>query len=323
MVVFFDFKSMGVLYIHSSQVSYYGEHSKNFKGRLMAMTHPRKTLISLEDTTYYHCVTRCVRRAFLCGLDPFSGKSYEHRRQWIEERLQILVDVFAIDVAAFSIMSNHTHLVLHVDHEAAKVWTEDEVLTRWGMLFRGNALLQKKLQNTQLIETEESKLAELAEIWRERLYDISWFMRCLNEPIARQANEEDNCTGRFWEGRFKSQALLDEAALAACLAYVDLNPIRAKMADTPETSDYTSIKNRLSAVQNTDSANAAKQPDSLLPFAGNPRKDMPKGLPFRLEDYLELVVVLQAIGVFTVTTVGRTPGWFYIGNLPRFRAQNP
>ena len=255
----------------------------------MAMTHPRKTLISLEDTTYYHCVTRCVRRAFLCGLDPFSGKSYEHRRQWIEERLQILVDVFAIDVAAFSVMSNHTHLVLHVDHEAAKEWTEDEVLTRWGMLFRGNALLQKKLQNTQLIETEESKLAELAEIWRERLYDISWFMRCLNEPIARQANKEDNCTGRFWEGRFKSQALLDEAALAACLAYVDLNPIRAKMADTPETSDYTSIKNRLSAVQNTDSANAAKQPGSLLPFAGNPRKDMPKGLPFRLEDYLELV----------------------------------
>ena len=199
-----------------------------------------------------------MRRAFLCGLDPFSGKSYEHRRHWIEERLQTLVEVFAIDVAAFSVMSNHTHLVLHVDSETARQWTTEEVLARWGSLFSGNSLLQRKLQNAQLIEVEERKLAELAEIWRERLYDISWFMRCLNEPIARQANKEDNCTGRFWESRFKSQALLDEAALAACLAYVDLNPIRAKMADTPETSDHTSIQKRISAVQNPDSDSSSK-----------------------------------------------------------------
>jgi hypothetical protein len=91
------------------------------------------------------------------------------------------------------------------------------------------------------------------------------------------------------KGRFKSQALLDEAALAACLAYVDLNPIRAKMADTPETSNHTSIQKRISAVQNPDTASSPKQPASLLPFAGNPRKEMPKGLPFRLVDYLELV----------------------------------
>ncbi|MCO4787320.1 MAG: transposase, partial [Marinomonas atlantica] len=91
------------------------------------------------------------------------------------------------------------------------------------------------------------------------------------------------CTGRFWEGRFKSQALLDEAALMACMAYVDLNPVRAKMANTPETSDYTSIKKRIySAKQN-------QQPKTLYPFIGNPRKNQPKGLPFKLEDYLELV----------------------------------
>jgi hypothetical protein len=87
----------------------------------------------------------------------------------------------------------------------------------------------------------------------------------------------------LWEGRFKSQALLDEAALAACMAYVDLNPIRAKMANTPEESDHTSAQVRLIC------AKEGKQPKQLLRFAGMPRQIMPKGLPFELKSYLELV----------------------------------
>lgn len=204
------------------------------------MATARKRQISLDDTPYYHCVSRCVRRAFLCGKDKTSGISYEHRRGWVESKLLSLSQVFAIDVCAYAVMSNHTHIVFFVDIEQASLWSIQEVLERWHQLFKGTLLTQQYLRGETLIKPLQAIVDETAD-------DISWFMRILNEHIARQANSEDNCTGRFWEGRFKSQALLDEAALTACMAYVDLNPIRAKIADTPEDSDYTSIQQRIRA----------------------------------------------------------------------------
>ncbi|WP_226564688.1 transposase [Shewanella chilikensis] len=247
------------------------------------MPRPRRTQISLEDTTYYHCCSRVVRRAFLCGDDAYSGKNYDHRRGWVESLLFELEAVFAIDVAAFAIMSNHLHLVLHIDIETANRWTDREVLEQWHKLFKGDELTQKFTQG-ELIEAHEvPRLKRTIAIYRSRLCDISWFMRCLNEPIARQANQEDNCTGRFWEGRFKSQALLDEAAVLTCMAYVDLNPIRAKMADTPEQSEHTSIRLRIQA------ALKCEQPTKLLPFIGDECDNQPNGIAFGLKDYLELV----------------------------------
>ncbi|WP_018233331.1 hypothetical protein [Thioalkalivibrio thiocyanodenitrificans] len=249
------------------------------------MPKPRKALVSLDATPYYHCVSRCVRRAFLCGEDAQSGKSHEHRRQWIEARMKALAAVFAIDLCAYAVMSNHYHVVLHVDRARAEGWGEKEVIRRWRELFTGHPLVQRHLAGETLLQAELALVHELVALWRSRLGDISWFMRCLNESIARGANEEDQCTGRFWEGRFKCQALLDEKALAACLAYVDLNPVRAGMAETPETSHHTSVRERIRAAL----ATGLTQPAHLLPFVGNPRQAMPKGLPFRLEDYLELV----------------------------------
>ncbi len=255
------------------------------------MPKPRDTLISLEVTPFYHCVSRCVRQAFLCGTDALTNRCFEHRRDWIEARLLQLSQTFAVTVCAYAVMSNHVHAVLFVDQAAAEAWTLDQVIERWHTLFAGIPLSHRYLSGEGLCQAELAQLREVAETWRERLMSISWFMRCLNEHIARLANAEDGCTGRFWEGRFKSQALLDEPALAACLAYVDLNPIRAGMAQTPEGSDHTSIQRRIRQLEQSTAAGdpGTAQPPELAPFVGNPREDMPKGLPFRLLDYLELV----------------------------------
>jgi REP element-mobilizing transposase RayT len=247
------------------------------------MPQSRKTQVSLIDTPYYHCVSRCVRRSFLCGTDKFTGQSYEHRRGWVEERLLFLGTVFAIDICAYAVMSNHTHVVVCVDKGLAGSWSMQEVVRRWHQLYQGTLLSQKYQKEEPLSKSEMISLEETVTVYRQRLYDISWLMRNLNEHIAREANKEDKCTGRFWEGRFKSQALLDESAVLACMAYVDLNPIRAKMDTTPETSKHTSIQNRIQSLIK------GEQPKKLMRFVGNHRQNMPKGIAYSLIDYCELV----------------------------------
>ncbi len=246
------------------------------------MTQPRKNIVSISDTPYYHCIGRCVRRAFLCGFDEFSGKSFEHRRQWIVDRLNHLSEVFAIDICAYAVMSNHYHLVLRLSPSTSKKWTQDEVIEHWQQLYSGGTLVSAYQAGEVLTKEQRATLDIQIEVWRERLSDISWFMRCLNEYIAVLANKEDECTGRFWEGRFKSQALLDEAALISCMAYVDLNPVRAKIAKTPEQSDYTSVRERVR--QHLGKPHAA---NNLLEMSGDSKSSM--GLPFQLEDYLKLI----------------------------------
>jgi len=272
------------------------------------MTKARVNLISLPDTPWYHLINRCVRRAFLCGHDSFSGQSYEHRREWIEVRIRQLANVFAIDVAAYSVMSNHYHLVVRVNRELALSWSRDEVLAQWLKIFSGPELVTRYLAGDDLSEGQLLKLDEIVDEYRQRLFDISWFMRVLNESVARMANKEDGVKGRFWEGRFKSQALLDEAAILSVMAYVDLNPIRACMAEVPEDSDYTSLASRLHGCEGAYQAPQSMQVDeikdqtrlpdylhkinklpvaALMPFdgAGNAHD----AIPFSFVDYCELV----------------------------------
>ncbi len=209
------------------------------------MTRARYQQVSLQDTPYYHCISRCVRRAYLCGDDPVTGKNFDHRKQWLVGRIKSLAAQFSIDICAYAIMSNHYHLVLFVNEQQAKEWDDAEVIRRWTELFPRNAALVNTLEKNKSSKAANKHLQRQIALWRDRLTDISWFMRCVNESIARHANREDECNGRFWEGRFKSQALLDEKALVTCMAYVDLNPVRAGMSDSLENSDFTSIQERL------------------------------------------------------------------------------
>jgi REP element-mobilizing transposase RayT len=207
------------------------------------MPTPRRTIVDARQAGFYHCCSRCVRRAFLCGDE------FDHRRDWIRDRLRELAGIFAIDVCGYAVLSNHLHVVLWTEPARAGAWSRREVARRWLRLFPG-ALAGD--DSPGAFERAVRRLAEdeaRISVLRGRLSDLSWFMRCLCEPVARRANLEDDCTGRFWEGRFKSHRLLDEAAVLACLVYVDLNVIRAKMARTPEESDHTSVKDRIAVRQ--------------------------------------------------------------------------
>ena len=265
----------------------------------------RREIVDQDQVGFYHCVARCVRRAFLCGCDALTGKSFEHRKEWAQQRLQDLATVFAIDICGFAVLSNHLHLVLRIRPDVAGDWSDEEVVRRWWRLFpRRNPLTgSSELQPHQL----DALLADPARVamLRERLCNLSWFMRTLSEPIARRANREDGCTGRFWEGRFKCQALLDEAAILACSVYVDLNPIRAGLADRPETSKFTGAYERIAHQQETPGAadvpwmapvpvakaGLSEAPSPESPAAAAPaRRVSNRGfLPMTLEDYLSLL----------------------------------
>jgi REP element-mobilizing transposase RayT len=255
------------------------------------MGYPRQSQVCLNDTPYYHVIARCVRRAWLWGFDEYAGRDYSHRKAWVLDRMAYLSSIFAIDICAYAVMSNHYHLVLHVHRDRIASWSPQEIIDRWSHLFRIPPVVQRWREGLAH-EAEADVALGIIDRWRQRLFDVSWFMRCLNEHLARRANAEEGCTGRFWEGRFKSQALLDEAGLFTAMTYVDLNPIRAGVCATPEESEFTSIYSRIQALRSAprDAHASAKciHASRLVPF-----KDQVAGrsraLPMRLFDYLELV----------------------------------
>jgi len=225
----------------------------------------RREVLSESEIQVVHCVNRCVRRGFLCGIDELTRQNYEHRREWIRNRLEFLAGVFGIDVLGYSVMSNHLHVILRNRPDVVKDWSDEEVARRWWNLFPS-----RRNQDGSPAEPAETDLkslmadAKMLVELRARLSSISWFMRCTSEVIARLANAEEQCTGRFWEGRFKATILPDESAIAACMVYVDLNPLRAGIAATPEESDFTSAQERIADLKSADEVSTADAKDALI-----------------------------------------------------------
>jgi putative transposase len=247
--------------------------------------YPRALLVDKENGGFYHVMSRCVRRAWLCGVDPLTGQSFEHRRQWIEDRLLALGSLFAAEIYAYAVMNNHYHIVLYIDPHGPEAWSAEEVARRWVALTppkrKGQIDRKRMAAKIAALIADDQRLG----CCRQRLGDLSWFMRFLNEPIARRANREDGCKGRFWEGRFESQALLDARAVYGCMTYVDLNPVRAAMTKRLQDSAHTSIKRRLASVAEQGIEVCAGR--ALEPLSGDaparPRLEMTE------LDYLALV----------------------------------
>ena len=211
------------------------------------MTYPRAHLIDPVNDGTYHLHTRCVRRAWLCGVDPYSGRSYEHRKLWLEQRILKLAEAFSISVLSYAIMSNHFHVVARSRRQDPYQWSDEEVVERWDM-----ASFSKNIKRREREKAAALNDPQRLEVLRARLGDLSWFMRYINEPLARMANKEDQCTGRFTESRFSSSALLDDRATLSAMVYVDLNPVRAGITDSPTQAPHTSLKRRCDRPNNSE-----------------------------------------------------------------------
>ena len=180
----------------------------------------RNEQFSADEVSICHCVQRCVRRAFLAGFDRETGTDYSFRKEWIRRRMEALASVFAVDVLSYAVMSNHLHVIIRNRPDVVARWSDEEVAIRWLRVFPGKRIEEHLAEPTDHEVATLAKNKDRIEEIRTRRSDFSWYMRSLAEPIARLANKQDQCTGRFWEGRFKAQRIVDEAGLLACATFL-------------------------------------------------------------------------------------------------------
>ena len=264
----------------------------------------RKEIVRQGQPGIFHVSSRVVRRAFLLGRDPLTSHDYNHRRQWVLQRLQLLVANFAIDVCFLAVLANHLHLVLCTTPRLVQRWGSWEVARRWLRLYPGRRLLDGSCvepteEEVRALAADKEKIKKL----RKRLSNISWFMAALCEHIARRANAEDGCSGRFWQGRFSCREITQENALLVAGMYVDLNPIRAGEVWTPEEASYTSAGLRIRGLAGAEGGSGGElaadgwlAPLTLeagqvgeVPCRSGVRASDKGLLPMTLEEYLRLL----------------------------------
>ena len=251
------------------------------------MSTPRSQLVDNEQPLHYHLVSRCVRRSWLCGVDPQTGKDYGHRKNWLVQRMYHLAKCFAVAIDAYAIMSNHFHLVAYFDPKECYRWSDETVADRWLQAFPPRSMMASNADQQAIHELHKERLlqspARLKHA-RETLGSLSMFMKHLKQPIAYQANKEDGCRGHFFEGRFYSAALLDERAVIAAMAYVDLNPIRARIAK--DIAEYKAASaHRRTQVANNTPERLAEAVKPLVSGLTTPRP----ALSVSLGDYLGIL----------------------------------
>jgi hypothetical protein len=224
----------------------------------------RKKILDPLTVQVVHCWARCVRRAFLCGKDPLTGKDYTFRRRQIVRQEKLLARLFAIDIAFHAEMSNHLHLILRNRPDIAATWSPEEVVRRWLSITKltrnfDHRIVEPSAEKVERQACDPERVAEL----RVQLSSISHFMAALNENTARRCNKQDQCSGHFWEARFGCRVLVDESAILVCAIYLDLNQIRAGEADTPEQSCHTSVYDRIVAWRQRQGCPLPREPDGI------------------------------------------------------------
>jgi REP element-mobilizing transposase RayT len=238
------------------------------------MTQARRHLVDPNHAGTFHCINRCVRRSWLCGIDAYLDKSFDHRKSWVEQRIFELGGIFACGVYSWAVMSNHLHLVVHMSPETSNKWSAEEVAERWVKLYPARTP-ELCAQKAAAIVDNVKVVAE----FRSRLTNLSWLMKSLSEPIARRANAEDKVTGRFWDAGEKCRI---EPAQSQNNLFVFL-PVRANIASGISTSRYTSIKaSNLEVLRDQSKADAPP----LMPLNGVKSLNVPT---LTQAEYIDLV----------------------------------
>ena len=218
---------------------------------------PRPARSTVYDPTQhgvYHCFNRTTRRSYLHGIDPLTEYDYSHRRGWFRERMKFLISKFCLDLLSYAIMPNHWHCVIRNRPDLVKQLSDRQVAIRWLSLTsrkptRGNNGGKIRECEIDAILSDPERVEEL----RVRLSDISWFVKLMCQTVARQCNIEDGCTGHFFEERFKLNSLDEQEDVLACMAYVDLNPLKAHLADSlDDPNAIVSIRERLETIDGSE-----------------------------------------------------------------------